>query len=381
MRTLRVLSIIDSLGPSGAERSTLAMAQPLRAHGIEVEIAHFGHDAPALLGVSPVTLHSLAAPTRRSRLRSVRRLLEESPPDLVHTTLFESDVVGRVGARLAGVPVVSSLVNMAHGPEQRSVLRTAAWKLRSAHVVDAATAQLCVRLHAISASVAETMGRRLRVDQDRIDVVPRGRDVEALGRRSDDRRRRVRQSLGIEEKTFMVLAAGRHEPQKGLDLLVEAAADLRTRVPDVSVVVAGRFGSESDALRRIIAGHRLDETVQLLDRRDDVPDLMAAADAFVFPSRWEGFGGVLIEALALEVPIVATDIPTSREVLQMRTGVAGTLIHRRDPQAMALALQSISDDASAHAAVAARGRAHFEENFTLDRMTTGMAAFYRKALS
>jgi FAD/FMN-containing dehydrogenase len=128
---VRLLYLIDSLGPGGAERSLAAMAPGYVGRGIELEVA-FLHDRRGLqdeLERAGARLCSLAGPGGRPGwMRRVRRLLTVRRPDLVHTTLFEADLAGRVGARLAGVPVVSSLVNVAYGPEQAGAAAADAWR-------------------------------------------------------------------------------------------------------------------------------------------------------------------------------------------------------------------------------------------------------------
>lgn len=372
--------MIDSLGPSGAERSTLALVEPLRSRGIDVEIAHFGStDQPEAEGNVPVILHRMTGAGRTARTRAVRRVVRAVGPDLVHTTLFESDLAGRAAARSLGVPVVSSLVNMAYGPEQRAALDVSPWKLRAAQLADAATARGCVRIHAISHAVAEVMGRRLRLDRQRIDVVPRGRNEGELGRRTPERRAAARARLGLDDDTFAVLAVGRQEPQKGLDVLLRATPQVAKRVPTMEVLLAGRPGSDTGRLRGIAASVPPGPEVRMLGRRDDVADLMAAADVFVFPSRWEGFGGVLVEALALEVPIVATGIPTSREILRDDEGRLADLVPTDSPEALADAVVAVHDAPEQMWARTVRGRRHFETQYTVDAVADGMAAFYRRS--
>ena len=113
----------------------------------------------------------------------------------------------------------------------------------------------------------------------------------------------------------VVLAAARHEYQKGLDVLLDAIASIRRDQPNIVLLLAGRDGNRTAALRYQATRLGLDDNVRFLGARDDIPDLMVAADVFVLPSRWEGLPGAVIEAMALETPVVATDLPGVREVL------------------------------------------------------------------
>jgi glycosyltransferase involved in cell wall biosynthesis len=108
-----------------------------------------------------------------------------------------------------------------------------------------------------------------------------------------------------------------------------------------------------------------------------VEDLLCAADVFVLPSRWEGLGSVLIEAMALRAPIVATDLGPVRETVGDRTA---RIVPVEAPAELASAIVATLGDAAARAEMADQGYARFEGHYTIDRVAEGMMAFYRRAL-
>ncbi len=286
----------------------------------------------------------------------------------MHTTLFEATLAGAVAGRRAGVPVVASLVSTEFGSEHYRVPGLRRHRVASAHAAAVAAARSISAFHAVSEHVRATMRRRLLVPSDRITVIPRGRDPEALGRRSDERGARTRRILGIEPATPVVLAVARHDHAKGLDVAIDAAAALRTRRPHLALLIAGPDGPETSALRRRAEPHGT--LVRFLGRRDDVADLMAAADVLAFPSRREGMPGTLIEALALELPVVATALPSIAEVL----GTAPRLVPAGDPVAFAGELDAAL--AGDHPDPAA-GRRRFLDRFTVDAVARDTADWYR----
>ena len=211
---MRVLTVIDSLDASGgAERSLAAMAPELVSAGIDLHVAYLRERPRSIaeqLVHSGAEVHSLVGRGgRASDTLRAARLVRAVRPDLVHTTLFEADQAGRIGARAAGRPVVTSLVNVAYGVDQSTTPGLARWKVRAAQTTDALTARAAVRFHAITAHVADVMAARLRLPRDRIDVIYRGRDPRDLGRRTDERRARVRRELGLNDQQPVVLAVGR----------------------------------------------------------------------------------------------------------------------------------------------------------------------------
>jgi glycosyltransferase involved in cell wall biosynthesis len=379
---VNVLHVIDSLVPSGAERAVAELAPELTARAVAVDVAYL-HDRPGLqteLEAAGVSHFCLAGPGGRlGWIRRLVRLVRERRPDLVHTSLFEANVAGRLAGRIAGVPVVSSLTGDLYGPQQLRDPAVVLWKARLGQVVDGVTARAVARFHAISRHLAEVMARRLRLPRHRIDVIPRGRDPRRLGRRTESRRSRVRASLGVQERD-VVLAVARHDHQKGLDVLLEAVPAVSARIPELVVFVAGRAGRATARLRELHGRLGLGDSVRFLGPRADVPDLLCAADAFVCPSRWEGLGSVLIEALALGAPIVASDLAPIREVVGDGEEVA-LLTPPERPAELAEAVVTTLIDPSAARMRAAKGGARFAQRFTISRIAEETVRFYGRALA
>jgi glycosyltransferase involved in cell wall biosynthesis len=378
---MRILYVIDSLVPSGAERSLAEMIPGLGEEGVHPTVAYL-HDRPGLqaqVEEAGAALASVAGPGGRRRwVARLRTLIQKERPHIVHTTLAEADLAGRIAGRMERSTVVSSLVNDQFGPAHIRGSGIPRWKLGAARAADAFTARWVTRFHAITDHVARAMAERLRVPRDRIDVIPRGRDPDRLGRRSAERGREARARLGLGDEP-LVLAVARHERQKGIDVLLDAFPSVRRRVPGALLAVAGREGNETEALRRRAAGLGIAGSVRLLGQRADVPDLLTAADAFAFPSRWEGLGSVLLEAMALEAPIVATDLPALREVVA--DGETALLVPPAHVSALADRLVDTLADPSASATRAAAARSRFLDRYTIDRVVAEMIGFYRRALA
>lgn len=374
MSALHVVSVIDSLVHGGTEKSVAEMLPALARLGVEVTVVQlvdrggFRDDVRA----AGIEVRTLANSGRSRRIGELRTLLRELDADLVHTQLFEADVVGRTASALARTPVVSSLVNLSYGPEHAAAPGIDARRLLLARLADAGTARLVRRFHAVSEDVRNTMAERLHLPVGRIVVIPRGRRAGALGRRAPARAQATRAQLGIDARTPVVLAVGRHEWQKGLDVLLRSLPLLSAPTPGV-VLVAGREGAQTAALEQLCRVDT-DWSVRFLGARDDVGDLLAAADVLAFPSRWEGLPGTLIEALALETPIVASDIRPNAEVIGGLPGVR--LVPPDAPDALAAALTAVivdPPDVSGH-------RRRFEVRYEMDAVAQQMRALYDDAL-
>lgn len=374
---LRVLYVIDSLAPGGAETSLAELAPGMIARGLDLHLLPLGTAldlAPRLVDAGAVLHEPSVRGGRIANVRSVLAAIREVQPDLVHTTLYEADIAGRVAARIAGVPSSTSLVNDSYN---ESHLREAPkLRLAAAYAADRATARLASRFHSISTAIAQSLGPRLGIRADLIDVIPRGRDPQRYPFRSVEARRRTRESLGLSQDAPVVLAVGRQEPQKGLEHLLKAAQRVSEEFPGVVVLIAGRKGRASEQLRTAAAVSGAN--VRFLGHREDVPDLLSAADVFCFPSEREGFGGVLTEALAVGCPVVASAIPTTLEVLGNDTGI-GYLSRVGDAAGIAKDIVALLRNPVAAAEQAECGRERFEQHFEVDSVATQMVEYFARA--
>lgn len=376
---LHVVQMIDSLASGGAERSLAELAPHLVSQGVRISVVVL-HDRPGLapqMRDSGASVQVLDGATRPAWLRAALVLLRTTRPDLVHTTLFDADVVGRMAAYLARVPVVSSIVNMAYGPEHLAEAGLWGAKVRAAQLADLGTCRLVERFRAVSTGAKESAVHRLRIPSERIEIIPEGRDATAMGERTLQRRVAARAGLGITDQP-LVLAIGRHEPQKALDVLLRAVPALLRVVPTVRVMVAGREGRSTAELHSLARALGIGHAVTFLGQRDDVAELLCAADVFVLPSRREGLPGAVQEAMALQAPIVASDIAPVREVL----GAVGTarLFPPEDPSALAAALAEVLGDPAGARERAARAREQFLSRYDAATIAERMLGFYHAAV-
>jgi glycosyltransferase involved in cell wall biosynthesis len=374
---MHVMHVIDSMHGGGAETSLLDVVPALARRGVRTSIVTLRDDDGSLEG----RIDDLALERIRLRHRDplgaaleLRHIIRSEQPDLLHTTLFFSNLAGRIVGRTVRIPIVTTLANQDYGPEHQRNSRYGAWSVRTVHAADMLTAPFTVRFHAISADVERVMSRRLRIPRDRIQIVYRGRDPARLGQPSPARRQRTRMSFSIGSTTPVVLSAGRLDRQKGIDKTIEAFRLVSERLPDAILLIAGRPGNASAAVQAKAEGN---PAIRLLGHRADVTDLMCAADVLSFPSRWEGLGGTLIEALALRLAIVASDIPPVAEVIG---DIGWPLVPPDDERALSEALVSVLSLGTEGETRKDAGEARFRKFFTADAAADGMARLYAEVL-
>jgi len=287
---MKVLFAIDGLGGGGTERSLAELLPLIRERGVDptvVCLKRAGGELEAEVAAG-FDVRFLAAAGRAGRARELRRVLAGVRPHLLRTLLFEADLLGRLAAAGTSARVLTSLVNTTYDRSRLGDPRVSAAKLWAARQVDGWTARHLVdHFHAVSDRVRWAAVAALHIPPGSITVIERGRDGRRLGEPSPERRPAARAALGLSDSHEVVMNVGRQEFQKGLPHLVEAIGLLRER-PRLLLLQAGREGQVSGELQRLTAG---DDRIRLLGHREDIPELLAAADVFALPSlygpRWD----------------------------------------------------------------------------------------------
>ena len=188
-------------------------------------------------------------------------------------------------------------------------------------------------------------------------------------------RERVRTQLGCQPGEVVLGAAGRVEQQKRFDVLVEALGILRRSHPQVRLVIAGE-GSLRETLARQIRRLTLENRCQLLGYRADVADLYQAFDVLVQSSDYEGTPTVVVEAMALEIPVVATDVGGTVELAHHREHAL--IVPRRDPSGLARAIAETLDRPLATASRVFAARKRVEAELSFETRTRTLEAIYRE---
>lgn len=379
---MRVLHLIDSLGPGGAERSLIELLPFYREAGIESTVVCLkDHDTGFVEEVRDlgIRLHCLPGNSLRAWIPAFRNYVREEQPDLVHTCLFLADLVGRIAAIGTQVPILSSLVNTSYDPVRARDPNLNRHAFRLVRMVDGFTARHFVtHFHAVTNAVKESYEAALRIPSERITVIERGRARDRLGFATVERRRRVRRSLDVAEERFVLLNVGRHEYQKGQQYLIQAMSDLCVDRPEVLLLIAGSVGAQTRCLELAVSRYGVEDHVRFLGYREDVADLMAAADLFVFPSLFEGIGGAVIEAMGLGLPIIASDIRVLREVLGEDAGVFAA---PGSPSAISGRIREVLRQPDRARELGRVASTRFEERFEICKTAVRMVELYREVAS
>jgi glycosyltransferase involved in cell wall biosynthesis len=376
-KTLRVLYVIDSLAGGGAEQSLIDIVSDLEERHVHLDVVTLLPD-DGLLTADLVALgaghHSLAKIGRLRQLLWLRQRVCAGTYDLVHSTLLRADILSRLACLGCTITLVTTLPNDSYSREHRKGSRYGSLAVRSVQLLEILTAWRVDSFHAVSSTIADTMAKRLKIKRSKIKVIWRGRDAVRLGRRSLERRNSTRSNLGLDSQAPIVLCVGRQDFQKGLDVAIRAHALVRQTRPTSTLLLVGRPGNATKHLRELLESG-LGAGVIELGHRSDVPDLMCASDVLCFPSRWEGLGGTLIEAMALELPIVASRISPITETVG--DGVARLVEADSAEELAAELVRTLGGDGIP--SVTDEGRRRFETFFSSQGAAAQTAELYRRA--
>jgi glycosyltransferase involved in cell wall biosynthesis len=292
---------------------------------------------PALVReVSP--LRDLAA------LGRIRSIVREFRPDIVHTHTSKAGILGRCAVRLAGV---KRIVHTPHGHIFYGYFSPSATRVFIAAERFAArfTSRIVTLTRAgLDDHLAAGIGKR-----EQFAVIPSGTNVERFERADGSA---VRAGLCVSAPVMGF--AGRLVPIKDCDTFLRAAAIVCGTHPETRVIVAGD-GGERERLESLAGVLGIARNVRFLGDRRDIPEVLAAMDVFVLSSRNEGFGRVIVEAMAAGVPVVSTAVGGTGEVIE--DGVSGMLVPPGDPERMADAVLGLLDDPARRARFIEHGRA------------------------
>jgi len=306
-------------------------------------------------------------------LASLVGMLRRYRPTIVHTHTPKAGVLGRIAARLAGVPIVVNTVHGLYTPDGSPARRRFMLFLErvAARVSDFELSQ--------SREDLETLRRLRIVDPERSLYLGNGVNLERFDPTQVDRAA-ARTGLGIAPEAVVVGTVGRLVWEKGYREFFQMAEDLRQRVPGVVVLAVGPEETEkTDAVpAEVIADLTRRGVVRFLGMRTDMPALYAAMDIFVLPSYREGFPRSAVEAAAMGKALVLTDIRGCREVVA--PGRNGFLVPPRDAAALRARVLDLINDPGLRAHMGQESRARAVAEFDERRVIATTLDVYRRLL-
>ena len=378
---MRIVYLLNSLGIGGAEKQALAVAERMakRGHAVAIVVLmpRVAQEWPTALrtdylGVRKTPLSLLAC------LLRARRFLLEFRPDVVHSHSFHANFFARLLRLLVPRTAILSTVH--------NVYEGAWWRMLAYGLSDG----LSRRTVAVSEAAAERYVKLKAVPRRKCSVVPNGIDTDEFVPQAE-RRAGTRAKLRLErdvfaslqnteeDTEFVWLAVGRMTEAKDYPNLLNAFRDLRAQRPDARLWIAGDAAlGQIAAFQTLRSELGLGDDVRWLGLRRDVPALLDAADAFVSGSAWEGMPLAVGEAMAMEKPVVATDVGGVRELV----GDAGVVVEAKNSGALAEAmLATMRQSREERAALGRAARERIVRHFSIGASADAWEALYESLLT
>jgi glycosyltransferase involved in cell wall biosynthesis len=371
----RILLVITTLTFGGAETQVVRLAQELKRRGREVAIACLLKPSNWVeqLTAEGIAVHSLDMKRGVPDVRAIARLcrlVETFRPDVVHSHMVHANLLARAARLFCRMPV---LISTAHNLRETSEKGGPTWYKEVLYrLSDFLADRTTIICHAAYKRYVEVGA----VPAAKFEVVPNGIDVERFSP-SLEARVAARKSLGLADSVFLWLAVGRLVEQKDYLTLLRALEILPEG--DYKVLVAGS-GPLLEPLKQETQRLQLEDKIQFLGASENIRHLYAAADAFVMSSIFEGLSAALLEASAMALPAVVTDVGGNTEIVT--DGETGFVVRAQDPQRLAEAMQRLAAlTPEARAQLGAAARAHCLRNYRFDFITDQWLDLYARCLA
>ena len=372
-RDVRVLQLAAS--DITIAKLLLPLINNLKANGYDVDSASADGRFARELREKGHTVHSLPMSRSLSPWKTMKaiwalyRLLRKEKYDIVHVHTPVAAGVGRIAAKLAGVPTV---IYTAHGFYFHDHM--APWAKRITILFERALGKLTHMLFTQSTEDAQAAVQYGIAPQQRVVWISNGVDIDRFTPREDNSA--VRERFGLKEGELAVGFVGRLVREKGILELLEGMRQAAQKMPNLVLLVAGDNKAAGDRdvetqqiVHEYLNSNDLPFRVQFTGFIDDVEEMMAAVDLFALPSYREGMPRTIIEAMASGKPVIASDIRGCRE--EVSHGETGLLVPVRDADALGQGIVDILKSPTLARSMGEKGREraaqYFDEQLVMDR--------------
>lgn len=365
-KKINVLQLVEGMNWGGAETKLLELISHMDRDRFHTTVCSLGigdrlQDKFNRLGIPFVSLE------RRGRIDpklilDVSNLIRREKIDVVMTTLFYADIVGALASAISPNKAVFSWETIS-APEWLQTHRL--WAYRFAM-------HFCSKVISVSHATARWLVEERGLPENKITVIPYGVNLEIF---NHSRNGRLRPELGIPPDVPVVGVVARLHPQKGHEYLIKAARVLADKFKDLKIVLVGD-GELRAELEQAVVEAGLSETFIFLGFRSDVRDLLSMFDIFVLPSLYEGLPNVILEAMATNLPVVATSVDGTVELVD--DGETGYLVPPRDPGALVAKIGNLLESADLRRQFGRAGRKKVEEQYSLELQVENFQNLYEQ---
>jgi glycosyltransferase involved in cell wall biosynthesis len=367
-RPIPVLMFSNAVVRAGAEEHILELLRGLDRRLFRVHLAcpdvlleKYGNDIPVDVQVTPIMLDHISDVSGAIRLA---KTLRQQEIDILHSHMFRASLFASPIGKICRVPVIIETTHV------RETWRKGWFK--SKFFVDRAIGHFVDHYIAVSEANSRYLIEQKRIPAKKITVIQNGCSIERVDP-SKSHPEGIRETLGFSKDDLVLIVMARLEPQKGHRVLLEALRLVRTEFPNIRLVCLGTGALQAD-LSQMTRDLNLEGIVRFAGFQSNVGDWLAAADIGILPSFYEGLPLTAVETLAAGIPLVATAVDGTPEVV--RDGEKGLLVPPGDPVAMAQAIARMARQPELRKKFAHAGRTWVLERFTIQRQIEQTSNLY-----
>ena len=299
------------------------------------------------------------------------RIIKKNNPFIVHTHSSKAGLLGRLAAKLAGVPII---VHTPHGHIFFGYFGP--FKTKIFILLERLASRITDRIVALTNREKEDHVRLRIAIEDKFVIIHSGIDLKKFKELLFNEKQNFKKELGVPQNSLIVGTVGRLEPVKGPEFLIEASKYIILKHPDTYFIFAGD-GHLKKNLEKKASELGIKKNIIFLGWRDDVAKIISIYDIFVLPSLNEGMGRVLVEAMALKKPIVASDIGGIPDLVAH--GKNGFLVPPKDPKELANYIQILLEDGERREKMGIAGK-EMAENFSKEKMVERINKLYKELM-
>lgn len=389
--SLKIMQIVSNLQIGGAQEVVRTLAENLSEIGCTSVVCTF-RDGPLRaeiekLGIPveilPERSHSaLAVPFFLMEVLQLRqelvRLVEKYEIDVVQTHLLRSFDFLALSLRLNNGPKVFWTFHNSLFDLREDHLTRHKWLLKpkrfSHHVLYRLGSRWVDGLVAVSGDVKKSILKTMKgIPAEKINVILNSVDLARYGKNFN--RIAVRSRLGFGETEHLMAMVATFKKQKGHKFLVDAAASLIPDFPHLHILLVGD-GELIDELQNQVRELDLEQNIHFLGMRNDIPEILVASDSFVLPSLWEGLPMALIEAMASGLPVIATDVSGTRQV--MEPGKTGLMVKPGDVQGLVYSIMDLLNNSEQAHVMGKTARKKVEMMFNAKKQAEEYLTLFKK---
>lgn len=364
---MKILHLISSGGLFGAERVILNLATQLKEGTSTVGALHNRHNphleiiqAAERLELKTTVFDSQGQCDVKTVLQ-IKKFLTENQVDILHTHNYKSDILGFLAARLAGKRWVATN-HVWHGTDA---------KMRFYERLDAIVLKFTDKVIAVSEEIKDGLIKR-GFRPERVQVIPNGIDIVPFQEKFQ--KLELRRSLGIQPHETVVVIVGRLAKEKGHGVFLDAAASIIRERKDSKFLIVGD-GPLRQELTKRVSEMELTDSVIFAGIRQDMPAVYAMSDIMVNSSFIEGMPMTILEAMASQIPVVATAVGGVPQIVI--DGQTGLLVPPGDAGALAERILFLINNPNHARSLAIKAREFVQSNYSLEKMTSKYRMVYK----